>query len=75
MGNRSTLAAKERTVHAACTYGWIYAWDERTGLPGTAERTAAILFTIELNEDSVTRKEEITRGMGLSGLLIADAAL
>ena len=71
------MEGKERTVHAACTYGWIYAWDERTGLVGTAERTVAILSTTELNETSVLRKEEIesTRGIGLSALLVADAAL
>jgi hypothetical protein len=77
MYNGRTLEAKERTVHAACTYGWIYEWDERTGLLSTAERTVAILSTTELNEDSVLRKEEIksTRGIELSALLIADASL
>ena len=35
------------------------------------------MSTTELNEESVLRKEEIksTRGIGLSALLIADAAL
>ena len=77
MCNGRTSEAKERTVHAACTYGWIYASDERKGLAGTAERTVAILSTTELNERSVLRKEEIksTRAIGLSASLIADAAL
>ena len=71
------MEAKERTAHAACTYGWIYAWDERTGLVGTAERTVAILSTTELNEDSALKKEEIksTGGIGLSALLLADAVM
>jgi hypothetical protein len=61
----------------ACAYGWIYAWDECTDLVGTAERTVAIFPTTELNEASVLRKEEIksTRGIRLSALLMADAAL
>ena len=41
------------------------------------QHTVAILSTTKVNKDSVLRKEEIksTRGIGLSALLIADAAL
>ena len=73
MWNGRTLEAKERTVHAACTYGWIYAWDELTGLVGIAERTVAILSTIVLNEDSVLRKDEMRSTRAV--LPVADAAL